>query len=87
MNTLRTTPKRAHPRVRAPERPGGFMKPLPLRREHRHGVSLETAGEWDTWWGREAHPDIPGPRRHFAVLVLWLLVVIGMILLLAEMAH
>jgi hypothetical protein len=87
MAALRTTPRRAHPRVRSPERPSGFVRPLPPRRERRQVMPLGTGGEWETWWGREVHPDVPGPLRHVAVLVLWLVVVMALMLLFAQMAH
>jgi hypothetical protein len=50
-------------------------------------MPLGTGGEWETWWGREVHPDVPGPLRHVAVLVLWLVVVMALMLLFAQMAH
>lgn len=66
-------------RIRWARRHTGFMTPLPVRRERRYQPP-ERASEWETWWGREAHPEIHRPLRQIAVLILWVLVVMGMIL-------
>jgi len=39
----------------------------------------------EMWWGHEVHPDIHGPLRGLAELILWLLAVLGMIWLFAEL--
>jgi hypothetical protein len=59
------------------------MTPLPPRRKLSQQLD-ERGGEWETWWGREVHPEIHGPLRQVATLILWLLIVMCLILLFAE---
>ena len=84
MRAVRTLPQRKLPRVREPHRFGGFMTPLPMRREPRHDAPLVTTPEWETWHPRHAHAELPHPIQSMAVLILWLFAVLAMIALFAE---
>ena len=82
MNTTHTIPERRLTRIQSPPQHSRFTIPLPPRRERLHGGPVKSASE--LWWGREVHPEIHGPLRSMAELILWLLAVLAMIWLFAQ---
>lgn len=59
----------------------GAMTPLPPARPVRPWDDSRL--DWDSWQPRELHPEFSAPLRDAAVLILWLLGVLGMIALFA----
>ena len=84
MRATHALPERRLTRIHWPRRHTGFMTPLPPRRNRVRREPLEIGNTLEPWRGRDIHPEIHGPLRQIAWLILWLLVVTAMILLFAE---
>ena len=82
MNATRSVSERLLTRIKWPNQHGRYTIPLPPRRERVHGGPVKSASE--LWWGSEVHPEIHGPLRSMAELILWLLAVLAMIWLFAQ---
>ena len=81
MNVLRSISERRVARFQLPSVSRHGTAPAPVRRR----LSEERfQGPEEMWWGREVHPEVSGPLRGMAELILWLLAVLAMIWLFAE---
>jgi hypothetical protein len=86
MHTTRFRPSRVASRFHWPTRHTGFETPLPPRRDRHRVVSVEPVTEPEVWDRLVGPPAVSGPLRQVIVLVLWLVAVLAIILLLAQLA-
>jgi hypothetical protein len=86
MQRLHTKPVRNVRRFHWPLHHSGSITPLPRRRERGRNVLWEPRTDRKMWGQFETHPTISGALRQITVFVLWLLAVLAMILLFAEVA-
>jgi hypothetical protein len=87
MYTIRNIPDRRTPRLRNAKPDMGYTIPLTERRQVPQSGWPGPREQWRHTKYSRTYPAVHGSLRHVAALVLWLIVVMAVILLFAEIAR